>query len=256
MKSKGFMGQDVGGDAVLRLSEEEALALLSQGQMGSPKLVPAGSNYTFLVTIQDGNDLGCWGIYKPLKGEAPLWDFPSGTLYKREYASYVLSAALGWPNVPPTVIREGVHGIGSVQLFVDADPRVSYLELRQTHVEDMQRIAAFDWLVNNADRKASHCLLGQDGKVSTIDHGLTFNTEFKLRTVVWDFQGTTIPSNLVEDLEKLLEALSSREEWVDRLCSSISHEEMDVLGHRLRNILKEPVFPLQHTYHSVPWPWF
>ena len=243
------------GDGPLRLSEEQALSLLLKGRMASPKLTPYGSNYTFLVAIEPEEGQGCWAIYKPQRGEAPLWDFPPGTLYKREYAAYVLSRALGWPNVPPTVIRDGVHGIGSVQLFIDAEPSISYLQLRETHLEELKRMAAFDWLANNADRKGGHCLLGRDGRVWSIDHGLTFHDDYKLRTIIWDFQGSPVPAPLLDDLNKLLGELSSPGELAERLASMLAQQEMTALVGRLCAILKDPVYPLQHHHRSVPWPW-
>ena len=165
--------------------------LLARGRMGNCRLTPDGSNYTFLTTVSKGGE-HLKVIYKPRRGEMPLWDFPGGTLYLREYASYLLSEALGWGYVPPTVIRDGEFGEGSVQLYVEYDRREHYFTLRERFIEDMLRVCAFDVVANNADRKATHTLLGNDGGVWLIDHGITFHAQHKLRTVIWDFAGQPV----------------------------------------------------------------
>ena len=152
-------------------------------------LTPVGSNYTFLAKLRDEDGREMRAIYKPMKGEIPLWDFESGTLYKRECAAYLFSQMLGWEFVPETVIREGPYGTGSMQRFVEHEPGVTYRELRESHRGELKKIACFDIIANNADRKAVHCIKGLDGRVWGIDHGLTFNAAFTLRTVIWDFWG-------------------------------------------------------------------
>src|SRR5215475_5521703 len=153
------------------------------------------------------------GIYKPRRGEAPLWDFPDGTLYKRERAAFVLSEALGWQLVPPTVIRDGPNGIGTMQLYIhhrqeDAD----YFSLREQYQCEVQRMALFDLIANNTDRKAGHCLRGEDGRIWGIDHGLTFHHHPKLRTVIWDFGGEPIPEHFLADIRRVHTALTTRQE--------------------------------------------
>ncbi|MDQ3549283.1 MAG: SCO1664 family protein, partial [Chloroflexota bacterium] len=170
------------------------------------KLVPWGSNYTFAVVLEDesGDDQQRIGIYKPRAGEAPLWDFPSGTLYQREYASYIVSQFLGWEFIPCTVIRDGPHGIGTVQLYIEPDEQLHYRVLRDEHRAEMQQMAIFDLVTNNADRKASHLFRGaSDRKVWGIDHGLTFHVHPKLRTVIWDFMGEPIDGELLDALIRL-----------------------------------------------------
>ena len=142
-------------------------------------------------------------VYKPARGERPLWDFPNGTLYRREVAAYLVSEQLGWRLVPPTLARDGPLGIGSVQLYVDADPEVTAFELLADGNPSMARIAAFDVVTNNADRKAGHCLAGQDGHVWAIDHGLCFHVQAKLRTVLWDLAGDRLEAAVLADLEAL-----------------------------------------------------
>ena len=122
-------------------------------------------------------------------------------------------------------------------------------------MEELQRMAAFDWLVNNADRKGGHCLLDRDGRVWSIDHGLTFHDDYKLRTIIWDFQGSLVPAPLLDDLSKLLGELSSPGELVERLAPMLAQQEMTALVGRLCAILKDPVYPFQHHHRSVPWPW-
>src|SRR5690606_34583588 len=151
-------------------------------QFTSCELIPWGSNYTFAAALVDQQGGRCLAVYKPRRGEAPLYDFPSGTLFLRERAAYLAARLLGWDFIPPTIIRTGPHGIGSVQLFVEAEENAHYFEFHRQRAAELQSMALFDLLVNNADRKAGHCLLGKDGRVWGIDHGLTFHHLPKLRT--------------------------------------------------------------------------
>jgi len=185
--------------AVSPSSGELTLRLLTEGDMEILGLMPRASNYTFLTRIRLGDD-ECHAVYKPRDGEAPLWDFPDGTLCKREVAAFVVAASLGWPSVPPTVLRDGPEGVGSAQLFVDFDPRHHFFTLQEQRADDFRRVAAFDAIVNNADRKGGHCLLGRDGVIYVIDHGVCFGASPKLRTVIWDFAGDPIPAELLDDL--------------------------------------------------------
>src|SRR5512133_1484336 len=164
-----------------------------------------GSNYTFFITLttQTGD---MQAVYKPVRGEAPLWDFPTGSLAKREVAAYLLSEALGWHIVPPTVFRRKKlpFGGGSVQQFIDHDPQEHYFNLPVEKKELLRPVALFDCLINNADRKGSHILWAADRRVYAIDHGVCFHVEDKLRTVIWDFAAQPIPSDLLENLEQLI----------------------------------------------------
>ena len=185
----------------------EALDLLRSGEVELLGRMPYSSNHTFLVEITDG-DLLAQGIYKPLAGERPLWDFPDG-LYQREVAAFVTSEALGWDVVPPTVVRDDLtHGVGSLQLFMPCIFEEHYYTLREEtdeHDDEFRRIAALDIVINNTDRKAGHCILGTEGKIWAIDHGVAFHHEFKLRTVIWDFAGETIDDELCADLWRFLD---------------------------------------------------
>ena len=233
---------------------QELWDLLAHGEMGECHLAPVGSNYTFSTTLSDGAAQHCQVIYKPRRGEAPLWDFPDGTLYLREHAAYLLSEALGWGFVPPTLIREGEYGIGSVQLFIESDLRANYFTLRETHLQECLRTCAFDLIANNADRKASHCLLGTDGRLWTIDHGITFHSEPKLRTVIWDFVGDPIPEWILKDIRPLLDRFDLPGGLREQLTAPLMPEEVEALHHRVEALLENPVFPAPGLHRAVPWP--
>ena len=246
--------QDAGPTSV-ELSEEDALPLLQSGEVIGGQRFPWGSNYTFLVRIDAGPGKYLRAVYKPRDGERPLYDFPRGSLYKREYATFVLSRAMGWPDVPLTLTREGPYGIGSMQLYVECDPEVTYFDLIEDREEELQRFAVFDLLVNNADRKAGHCLLDKGGRVWSIDHGLSFHSVFKVRTVMLDFWGRPIPKPLLADLESLLVRLESADGLSDRLAEMLTHRETEALVKRLQAMLEDPVLPKLDPYRNVPWHW-
>lgn len=234
----------------------ERSRLLREGEIVAYELVPWGSNYTFLAALgeKDGEPRDI-AIYKPRQGEAPLWDFPDGTLYRREYASYLLTRWLGWDLIPETIIREGPYGIGTLQLYVESEEDTHYFSLRDTHRVDMQRMAIFDIITNNADRKAGHMLKGLDGKIYGIDHGLTFNTQPKLRTVIWDFVGEPIPDNLLEDLMLRLYDNDSVADLRDQLKPLLDRGEIDRFFKRVERLLEIGVFPgaSASNSHHVPW---
>ena len=229
--------------------------LLAHGEMRECWLAPVGSNYTFYAILTNGTHRQCRVVYKPRRGEAPLWDFPDGTLHLREYAAYLLSEALGWGFVPPTTVRDGSYGIGSVQLYVESDPRANYLTLRDIHRDEMLRLCTFDVIANNADRKASHCLLGTDGRIWAIDHGITFHSQPKLRTVIWDFAGASVPQWILEDLSRLLERFEEPEGFREQLTFVLRRREVEAFRCRVEALLEHPVFPLPGLRWAVPWPW-
>ena len=236
-------------------SEEDALPVLQSGEIIGGHRVAWGSNYTFLVHVDAGNDKYLRAVYKPRDGERPLYDFPRGSLYKREYAAFVLSRALGWPNVPLTLLRDGPYGVGSMQLYIDADPDVTYFELIGERAEELRRFAVFDLLVNNADRKAGHCLLSDDGRIWSIDHGLTFHPAFKVRTVMLEFWGEPIPEPLLAELKAFQANLDPGNSLVAELGKVLTGQEVDALRARLGFILDDPVLPQLDPYRNVPWPW-
>jgi uncharacterized repeat protein (TIGR03843 family) len=234
---------------------EGALGLLSKGQMEKPHgLMPWSSNYTFLVTVSHASTEAL-AVYKPCQGERPLWDFPDGTLAFRELAAFYVSRAMGWDFIPPTVLRDGFLGLGAVQLFIEADPEEHYFTLRDEHVPIFQRVATFDYIANNADRKGGHCLKGEDGHIWTIDHGLTFHPEHKLRTVIWDFAGQPIPDDILEDLQQLQRALDQpSSSLVSDLTPLLTSREIVMLRHRLDRILTTGIFPLPGAGRNIPYP--
>jgi len=217
-------------------------------------ILRGASNYTFLARLGPRPPDGLLAVYKPAKGESPLWDFPTGTLYRREVAAFELSKVLGWPRIPPTVLREKApHGVGALQLFVEADNR-HFLGEQTTRKETWIRIALFDVITNNADRKSGHCLFDADNNVWVIDHGLTFHIEPKLRTVIWDYSGEPLPGDLCGDLERALMQLDHGA-LGPRLRELLSPPEVKMLRRRLRSVLEADWrFPSPTSGWSIPWP--
>jgi hypothetical protein len=233
---------------------EEALRALPHLELLG--LLNRSSNYTFLARLQpEGEEEGILTVYKPAKGESPLWDFPSGTLYVREVAAYELAKHLGWPRVPPTVIRDlAPHGIGAVQLFIPTQSELHYLIAKDMWPERWLEVAVFDVIANNADRKSGHCLVDEQARIWAIDHGLTFHAENKLRTVIWDFAGCPLPDDLRPGLERAGAALR-KGELAGRLRPLLSSEEMAALLERIESALTPGWrFPSPTTSWSVPWP--
>ena len=245
-------GQDT-PEASTVVEMRRVLSLLAQGEMELLGLLPGSSNYTFLAQLSN-DDLETLTVYKPQRGERPLWDFADGTLCFREVAAFLLSQMLGWPRVPPTVLRQGPHGLGAVQLYIKADPNVHYLTFAQERPAEGQRIALFDFIANNADRKSGHCLLDPAGRVWCIDHGITFHTDYKLRTVIWEFTGQPIPAPLQDDLQLLKAYLSRSNSETEALARLLSPGEMDALSHRLDILLTTKTFPEPGSYRAIPWP--
>jgi uncharacterized repeat protein (TIGR03843 family) len=236
------------------LPEGEALQLLRDAEFSASRLIPWGSNYSFAVALEDANGRSQLAIYKPRSGEAPLYDFPDGTLYLRELAAYQFSRWAGWHLVPPTVIRDGPHGPGSVQLYVepeaDQERRNQFWSGRH---RDVERLVLFDHIVNNADRKISHCLRDTAGKVWGIDHGLTFNREPKLRTVLWQFVGEPVSAPLLCDLRALHER---RFELRDELKATLTPSEIEALIRRIEQLVERGAYPVLNPRRNVPYGWW
>ncbi|MCP3425900.1 SCO1664 family protein [Rothia sp. AR01] len=214
-------------------------------------LIQASSNSAMLVRVDDGA-CQALAVYKPEEGERPLRDFPP-RIYRRERAAYVLSDALGWGVVPATVLREdGPFGPGSVQRFVDHDPHQHYFTLHDSRPEahgDLLRMAVYDVVANNADRKGGHVLRGADGHVWGIDQGLCFSAPFKLRTVIWDFAGRDVPDPLLRDLARLVDELPGELEEL------LFPAEQVALQRRAEELLEHPILPFDETGgYRVPWP--
>ncbi len=218
------------------------------------ELVPWSSNYTFLASISKGDEQAL-AIYKPSRGERPLWDFPTGTLAKRECAAYLVSESLGWPNIPPTVLRDGPQGIGAVQLYIDSVEGEHYFTLRDAHREEMKRVAVFDAIINNTDRKGGHLLLDKEGTIWCIDHGVTFHEHPKLRTVIWDFTREPIPGSILDDLRSLQAQLAPPAPLAQSLAPLLSRREIDAFCGRIQELLSQGVFPdPPEDWPHIPWP--
>jgi uncharacterized repeat protein (TIGR03843 family) len=214
-----------------------------------------GSNYTFLAEVtQNGNKI--MSVYKPSRGERPLWDFPPSSLARRETAAYVVSEALGWELVPPTVYRKKAPiGPGSLQLYIDHDPDVHYFNLSKDDLQNLRPVVLFDLLVNNADRKGSHLLFDKNHHLWLIDHGICFHAEDKLRTVIWDFAGESIPENLSDDLSNFRQALKPATKLHKELHTLLSTQEIKALAARAEHLTSIPRFPKPVlNQRSIPWP--
>jgi uncharacterized repeat protein (TIGR03843 family) len=239
------------------ISIDQLLALLANGRLEPQGRLPWGSNYAFLVSVMQG-DVQTAAIYKPRNGERPLWDFPEGTLCQREVAAFVVSQALDWLIVPPTVLRDGPHGLGMVQFYIDGQPDEHYLTLKDDvrFTGQFQRIALFDLLINNADRKAGHCLRAADDHIWAIDHGLTFSVEPKLRTVIWDFAGEDVPIGLREDLRQFCARLDQPDEAATQtLAQLLDPRELAALQHRADQLVRAGRYPRPRPgYRQIPWP--
>ena len=208
-----------------------------------------GSNYTFLVTVRyEGKEYPA--VYKPLRGEQPLWDFPENTLAGREVAAYLVSEALGFHIVPFTTLRaDGPYGAGSLQQYIDYDPEYHYFSFSNEDRQLLKPVVLFDLLCNNADRKGSHVFF-ENGthKLYAIDHGICFHEDDKLRTVLWDFSGQRIPENL-------LSFLSLSRSLFAELGPYLGSREISALRARAENIRKKGIFPRQpRDRRAMPWP--
>src|SRR5262249_39519092 len=231
------------------ISFTDALDLLRHGVVTVKGRMPWASNVTLLAEVErDGTCVRA--VYKPERGERPLWDFPAG-LYKRELAAYLFSEALGWGLVPPTIVREGPLGEGSLQLFVEAEFEQHWFTLRQDarHRARLQKISVSDFVANNADRKSGHCLLGPDNEIYAIDNGLTFHTDMKLRTVIWDYAGEPIPGEVLEDLRHFVET-----PLPDRLVALLEPDEQQALRVRAKALADYARFPEDRGGRRYPRP--
>lgn len=226
-----------------------AVDLLTRGTVEVRGRMPYSSNVTLLVELSLDGSTGL-AVYKPGRGERPLWDFPPG-LFRRELAAYELSEALGWSLVPLTVCRDGPYGEGSLQWFVDADFEQHHFSLVENpaHHDALRRICLFDLVANNADRKSGHCLLGEDGRIYAIDNGLCFHPDPKLRTVIWDFAGQAIPGADLDDLGRLLDR-----GLPPPLAELIAPEERRALAARAEALIARRRFPGERAGHRYPWP--
>jgi uncharacterized repeat protein (TIGR03843 family) len=274
------------------MTQKNDAEILQRGELTILGRIRSASNATFLCEADlDGQTVHC--VYKPIAGEQPLWDFPDGTLAGREFATYLVSASLGWDIVPHTIIRDGPAGRGMLQRWVDqpgdtedadiAEPADAgpdlvdlcpagklppgYLPILQAydyagdevtliHADDLRlrRMAVFDVLVNNADRKGGHILHGVDDRVYGVDHGLCLHTEDKLRTVLWGWAGKPVDDEMLDTVRRFVDTL--RDSLGDELAKHITRAEIAALRGRARNLLDIPVMPSPDRRRPVPWPAF
>jgi len=235
------------------------LTALQRGKINVKGEFVWGSNYTFLAQVEhEGQTFSA--VYKPTRGERPLWDFPAASLARREVATYLVSEALGWRLVPATVYRaKGPIGAGSLQQFIEHDPEYHYFNLSEQDRQRLRPVVLFDVLINNADRKGSHVLIGADNHIWLIDHGVCFHVEDKLRTVIWDFVGEPLPAELCDDIQRFQKNLEpardgSLSELAATLLPYISREEIFALADRADELLASGRFPPPSPFRR-PYPW-
>ncbi|HYN73046.1 MAG TPA: SCO1664 family protein [Nakamurella sp.] len=264
-------------DPVTAIDAVTAEVLITGEITVTGRLIDA-SNVTLLAEASaDGLTVPC--IYKPVRGERPLWDFPDGTLADRERAAYLVSKAAGWDCVPLTVLRPGPFGPGMVQRWIeDANPAeavdlvsnkkvpAGWLPVLRAVDEDgspvalvhadrpaLATLAGFDLVVNNADRKGSHVLPLPDGRVLGVDHGLCFHSDDKLRTILWGWAGRPLPATVVEGVAALLTDLDG--DLGEELAALLTHTEVTMLRERLESLAGDPTFPRPPSYRTpIPWP--
>jgi uncharacterized repeat protein (TIGR03843 family) len=232
------------------------LGALRDAEVRDLDLLYDSSNYVFLASLAHPEFGDGLAVYKPAAGEAPLSDFPYGSLHRREVAAYELSTLLGWGIVPPMVERDGPRGVGSMQLFIDHDPEAHYFVLRGDgrYQEQYVRLAAFDLIANNADRKGGHMLLDASGRIWAIDNALCFHRIDKLRTVIWDFAGEIIPDALLADIRRVRNSLAGDDPAAVALCSLLATAEVAAFVRRCDALLSNPVLPEMYPWRCVPWP--
>ncbi|GAA1591316.1 SCO1664 family protein [Actinomadura kijaniata] len=241
-----------GGRTVSPHDTETAERLLARGRLTVEGRLVQASNATLYCQVEwEGLRAAC--VYKPVAGERPLWDFPDGTLAEREVAAYEVARATGWDLVPPTVHRDGPYGPGMVQLWVEPDPDIDLVALSRSDDPAVRRMAVFDAIINNADRKIGHLLPPGDGHVYGCDHGVCFSVDYKLRTVLWQWRGKKLTPEAVEALGRVGTAL--RGPLGERLGELLTSAEVDATRRRVEMMLKHRIHPYPpEDWPAVPWP--
>ncbi|MGW7288885.1 SCO1664 family protein [Streptomyces sp. NPDC054847] len=263
-----------------RVSTPDALTLLAKGELSVRGRLREASNAVLYCAVSyEGEEAHC--VYKPIAGERPLWDFPDGTLAQREVAAYEVSQAIGWDLVPPTVLRDGPYGQGMVQLWIETDPEAALLALVEdeepgegwravgfadvgegrsallVHADDprLRRLAVLDAVINNGDRKGGHLLPTSDGTLYAIDHGVTFNVDDKLRTLLWGWAGEPLPAEAVTALTTLATALADGGALTTRLAELLTPAEVAALSGRVAALLRSGAHPVPSgDWPAIPWP--
>ncbi len=243
----------------MTFTDQEILQILQDGKLALKGEFLWGSNHTFLVEVQHKKgDLAA--VYKPTRGQQPLWDFPQASLARREVAAYLTSEALGWCFVPPTVLKkQAPFGVGSLQMFIDYDVNYHYFTFEEQDRDRLRQVVVFDLVINNADRKGSHVMIDPAGKLWLIDHGLCFHMEDKLRTVIWDFIEEPLPGDLLVDLQEFIRKLempaTGEGSLKEDLLRFISGAEVQAMLLRSKKLVGEGRFPAPDPKRrSIPWP--
>jgi uncharacterized repeat protein (TIGR03843 family) len=231
------------------------LTALKDGKVAVEGQFLSGSNYTFLGEVTH-QEVTLKVVYKPVRGEQPLWDFDAGSLAHREAAAFTLSEALGWDLVPPTIYRRRASlGPGSLQLYVEHDPHHHFFNFSEEEKQRLRPVAVFDLISNNADRKAGHILIDEHSHIWLIDQGLCFHVDDKLRTVVWDFAGERLPDTILADLERLVHALEREQPLREELEGHLRPGEVSALRTRARRLVEMSCFPdPPSSRRPYPWP--
>jgi hypothetical protein len=236
------------------LEPDDALRLLRDGELDIEGRLVDASNATLYCSITlDGVTANC--VYKPIAGERPLWDFPDGTLAGRELSAYLVSVVTGWDIVPPTVMRDGPYGPGMCQLWIDVDPNVDLGVLARSRIEPLRRMAVFDAVVNNADRKGGHLLPVPGGHVYGVDHGICFSTDDKLRTLLWTWRGKALTDEAIDVLSLLRAELEGP--LAQGLAELLTYQEVLATAYRVDRLLRTGCHPMPSSdWPPVPWPPF
>lgn len=267
-----------------RLTDAELVTLLTEGRLTVLGQVRGASNAVLYCSVAyEGEEAAC--VYKPVAGEQPLWDFPDGTLAQREVAAYAISESTGWGLIPPTVLRDGPYGQGMCQLWIEAEPpgedepgllalvedeepgegwkAVAFAEVGEgrtallVHADDprLRRLAVLDSVINNGDRKGGHLLPAPDGRLYGIDHGVTFHTDDKLRTLLWGWAGEPLSAEAVETLDRLAAELAPGAALVTRLAELITAAEIEALRARVSALRATGLHRKPSgEWPAIPWP--
>jgi uncharacterized repeat protein (TIGR03843 family) len=234
--------------------DPEALRLLRDGELDLEGRLLDASNVTLVGTVRTGT-LAAECVYKPVAGERPLWDFPDGTLAGREISAFLVSEATGWRVVPPTVLRDGPFGPGMVQIWMDGDERVDLGAFVRRDDPELRRMAVYDAVVNNADRKGGHIIPMPDGHVYGVDHGICFSVEPKLRTLLWRWAGKPLPGEAIDMLERLVDEL--RDDLGEQLHEHLTRREVRATQQRVAELLRTRRHPEPNgDWPALPWPPF
>jgi uncharacterized repeat protein (TIGR03843 family) len=245
---------DASADLRAPADDAEARALLLDGEIDLEGRMLDASNVTLVGYVRTG-ELEAECVYKPVAGERPLWDFPDGTLAGREVSAALVSEATGWRVVPPTVLRDGPFGPGMVQLWVDGDPDVDLAAFVRSDDPGLRRMAVFDAVVNNADRKGGHIIPTPDGHVYGVDHGICFSVDPKLRTLLWRWAGQPLPAEAIEVLEELTGDLLG--DLGEQLHEHLTRREVRRTQQRVAELLRTGRYPQPSgEWPALPWPPF